>query len=250
MPTNPENQDSAARYDALNEWDLSDDFYLDLVLSADAVLDVGCGTGVLLGAARAAGHTGRLVGLDPDPDALDRARRRDDVDWVAGDLGGVTFDGEFDLVLMTGHVFQVFLTDDEARAQFTAVRRALRPGGRYAFETRNPGARAWERWIPENGVDIVGERGEPVRVEHRVASVEDGLVRLSETASSPDWPAPRVDWATLRFTTAEQVDALLAERGFEVVERCGWWDRTPLTATSREVITIARPGPLPATDRR
>ena len=58
--------------------------------------------------------------------------------------------------LMTGHAFQVFLTDDEVRAQFTAMRRALKPDGGFAFETRNPGARAWERWTPENGTDIVG----------------------------------------------------------------------------------------------
>ncbi|GAA1304525.1 class I SAM-dependent methyltransferase [Saccharothrix xinjiangensis] len=250
MPENPTNQDVAAYYDALNEWGPSDDFYLDLALSADAVLDVGCGTGVVLHAARAAGHAGRLVGLDPDPDMLARARGRDGVEWVAGDLGGVTFDGEFDLVLMTGHVFQVFLTDDEVREQFAAVRRALRPGGRYAFETRNPGARAWERWTPENGADVVGERGERVRVEHHVESVEDGLVRLSETYSCPDWAEPKVERGTLRFTTAEQVEALLAETGFEVAERYGWWDRSPLTATSREVITIARPGPRPATGRR
>ncbi|QFZ22309.1 class I SAM-dependent methyltransferase [Saccharothrix syringae] len=240
----------ATHYDAINEWGPSDDFYLDLVLSADAVLDVGCGTGALLAAARAAGHPGRLVGLDPDPAMLALARRYADVEWVAGHLGAVAFDGEFDLVVMAGHVFQVFLTDDEVRGQFTAVRRALRPGGRYAFETRNPGARAWERWTPEHGTDVVGEHGEPVRVEHRVESVVDGLVRLSETYRGPDWPEPRVEWATLRFTTAEQVDALLAETGFEVLERHGSWDRGPFTATSREIITIARPGPRPATGRR
>ncbi|GAA3462275.1 hypothetical protein J2S66_004028 [Saccharothrix longispora] len=49
--------------------------------------------------------------------------------------------------------------------------------------------------------------------------------------------------ATLRFTTAEQVDALLAQSGFEVVGRHGSWDRAPLTATSREIITVARPAP-------
>ncbi|WP_447008778.1 class I SAM-dependent methyltransferase [Saccharothrix sp. DSM 118769] len=231
---------TAALYDAVNGWDASDDFYLDLVLAADAVLDVGCGTGALLHAARVAGHAGRLVGLDPDPDSLALARRYDGVEWLAGDLRTTAFDGGFDLVVMTGHVFQFFLTDDEVRAQFAAVHRALRPGGRFAFETRDPGARAWERWTPENGVDVTGENGERVRVEHRVASVADGLVRFSETHSSPDWAEDVVDWATLRFTTAEQVDALLGGAGFEVAERHGWWDRTPPTATSREIITVAR----------
>jgi SAM-dependent methyltransferase len=238
--------DVAAYYDLLNEWGPGDDFYLDLVLSAESVLDVGCGTGLLLHAARTAGHPGRLVGLDPDPAMLAVARRTTDVEWVEGDLGTTSFDADFDLVFMTGHVFQVFLTDDDVREQFTAIRKALKPEGRFAFETRNPGARAWERWSPEHGVDIVGERGEKVRVEHHVESVENGLVRFNETHSSPDWPEPVVDWATLRFTAADHLDALLRETGFDVVERYGSWDRAPLTGTSREIITIARPGRLPA----
>ncbi|MFD1151889.1 class I SAM-dependent methyltransferase [Saccharothrix hoggarensis] len=246
MSEQPVNRDVAAHYDLLNEWGPSDDFYLGLAMSADSVLDVGCGTGLLLHVARTTGHLGRLVGLDPDPSMLAVACRRPDIDWVEGHLGTASFDAEFDLVLMTGHVFQVFLTDEDVRAQFTAVRKALKPGGRFAFETRNPGARAWERWSPEHGVDIVGERGERVRVEHHVASVENGLVRFSETHRGADWPEPVVEWATLRFATAAEVDALLRDCGFEVAERYGSWDRAPFTDTSREIISIARPGRPPA----
>ncbi|WP_447003352.1 class I SAM-dependent methyltransferase [Saccharothrix isguenensis] len=240
-----EDADLAAYYDLINEFGADDHFYLELVMAADAVLDVGCGTGTLLKAARAGEHPGRLVGLDPAEGMLLQARRDPDVEWIRGHLGTVAFDGEFDLVVMTGHAFQIFLTDDEVRAQFTAIRRALKPDGRFAFETRNPGARQWERWTPENGTDIVGHDGERVRVEHFVESVENGLVTMTETFSSPDWPEPRVDRGTLRFTTTDQLDRLLAETGFEVAERYGFWDRAPLTDTSREIITIARPGRLP-----
>ena len=57
----------AALYDRFCPWEPRGDFsfYLPLVMSADAVLDVGCGTGALLRGAREAGHTGRLCGLDP-----------------------------------------------------------------------------------------------------------------------------------------------------------------------------------------
>ena len=67
----------------------ADDFYLGLVMSAQAVLDVGCGTGTVLRRARAAGHGGRLVGLDPAAAMLDQARTCADVDWMLGDLGTV-----------------------------------------------------------------------------------------------------------------------------------------------------------------
>ncbi len=70
----------AAWYDVLNPWGPSDDFYLDLVMSAACVLDVGCGTGRLLHRAREVGHTGRLCGLDPDPAMLEQARARTDIE--------------------------------------------------------------------------------------------------------------------------------------------------------------------------
>jgi hypothetical protein len=57
-------------------------------------------------------------------------------------------DSEFDLAVMTGHAFQVLVGDDEVRASLTAIRHALAGGGRLAFETRNPLARAWESWNP------------------------------------------------------------------------------------------------------
>jgi SAM-dependent methyltransferase len=136
----------AILYDQLNPWGPGDDFYLGLVMPARSVLDVGCGTGHVLRRARQAGHPGRLVGLDPAAAMLDQARARADVDWRLGDLRTVPFRGEFDLVIMTGHVFQVFLSDDDILAALTAVRAALAGGGRLAFETLNPLLRPWERW--------------------------------------------------------------------------------------------------------
>ena len=58
--------DAAALYDQLNPWGPSDDFYLSNVMAAPSVLDVGCGTGMLLHRAREASHTGMLCGVDPD----------------------------------------------------------------------------------------------------------------------------------------------------------------------------------------
>ena len=96
-------------------------FYLPLVMAARSVLDVGCGTGALLRMAREAGHAGRLCGLDPAAGMLNQARRRADIEWVQGDLASVGWDGEFDLVVMTGHAFQEYVEDDEIRV---ALRRS------------------------------------------------------------------------------------------------------------------------------
>src|SRR5678815_2676296 len=119
-------------------------FYLPLVMSSRSVLDVGCGTGALLHLARKAGHTGRLCGLDPAEGMLEQARRRSDIEWVLGDLSSVRWEREFDLVVMTGHAFQVFIDDKEVDASLAAIRSALTDEGRFVFETRNPLVREWE----------------------------------------------------------------------------------------------------------
>lgn len=131
-------------YDQLNPWGQDRDFYLQLVMAAESTLDIGCGTGSVLRKAREAGHSGRLVGLDPAAAMLNQASASTDVEWILGDLGSVSFVAEFELVLMSGHVFQVFLTDDEIAAALLAVKTALVAGGRFAFETLNPRLRQWE----------------------------------------------------------------------------------------------------------
>ena len=55
-------------------------------MAAGSVLDIGCGTGELLRLARAAGHTGRLCGIDPAAAMLACARVRSDVEWIQGDV--------------------------------------------------------------------------------------------------------------------------------------------------------------------
>ena len=232
--------DAAALYDLLNPWGPSDDFYLSYVLAASAVLDVGCGTGVLLHRAREGGHTGRLCGVDPDGAALARARRRADIEWVQGTAAGMAWDREFDLAVMASNVFQAFVTDDDLRASLAAIRAALRDGGRLVFGTRNPGRRAWEGWNPSNPIDVVDHAGCELRISHQVESVAGDLVRFTETTATRTGEQLRVDRASLRFLDAEGADRFLGAEGFEVERRYGDWSRGPFTDTSDNLVTVAR----------
>jgi ubiquinone/menaquinone biosynthesis C-methylase UbiE len=216
-------------------------FYLPLVVTAEAVLDVGCGTGALLHRAREAGHRGRLSGLDPSAAMLDQARTRPDIEWILGDLASVTWDREFDLVVMTGHAFQVFVKDDEIRASLAAIRSALTEDGHVAFETRNPQVREWEGWIPDNAVEVVGPAGAVLRMAHEVETPVDGdVVSFTTTFTSPGWDEPQVSRSTLRFLTAASLARFLSDAGFEIEEQMGDWSREPMTETAPEIITIAR----------
>ena len=217
-------------------------FYLPLVMSAKSVLDVGCGTGELLRLAREAGHGGRLCGLDPAEAMLEQGRKRRDVEWLHGDLTTVDWHHEFDLVVMTGHTFQVFVEDHQLRSSLAAIRSALTEDGRFVFETRNPSARGWEAWTPDNAVEIV-HSGNVVRMAHQVETpVEGDVVSFTATYTSPSWDEPLVSRSTLRFLDAVSLSAFLSETGLTMEEQFGDWDRQTLTDTSPEIITVARRG--------
>lgn len=231
----------AALYDGLNPWGPDDDFYLELVRGAGAVLDVGCGTGRLLARARETGHRGRLTGLDPAAAMLVQARRRAvDVEWVLGDLDSTRRREEFDLVVMTGHAFQELVADETLRRALAAVRAALVPGGRFVFETRNPAARAWERWTPDRIHRTTAADGTPVRLWHEVLHpVVGDRVTFTGTFESPLLPRPRVTRNTLRFLGADGLDRFLTEAGLTVRRRYGDWRRGPLTPAAPEIVTVA-----------
>lgn len=241
--------DAAALYDLLNPWDPDqrpeDAFYFPLVMGAESVLDVGCGTGSMLHLARERGHGGRLVGLDPDHAALERARRRTDIEWIHGTAAEAERGAGFELATMMGHAFQNLITDQDVRASLAGIHGALCPGGRFAFETRHPQARAWEEWTssnPDDVAEVVDESGRALRYWHGVNSIMGDLVSISGTLAELDGTVLRGFTEELRFLGVATLNGFLAEAGFEIEAQYGNWDKAPIGSSSREIITIARRG--------
>lgn len=205
-------EEAAALYNVLNPWGPSDDFYLGLIQEAASVLDVGCGTGQLLHRARDAGDGRRLCGVDPDPAMLALAAQRLDIEWTRATAASITFNREFEVALMTGHAFQVLVTDGEIRASLRAIRRALTDDGRFAFETRNPLVRAWEGWDHAQ-IEVVDPQDRPLLVWYEVESVVNDVVTITETTADRDRTVLRVDRGSLRFLDVAALDRFLAEAG-------------------------------------
>lgn len=233
----------AAVYDACNPRSRRDDydFYLPRIMAAGAVMDAGCGTGSLLAEARAGGHSGRLCGVDPGEAMLERARRSSDIEWVLGDLATARWRQEFDLIVMTGHAFQAIVSDDDLAASLTMARQALVAGGVFAFETRNPAARAWEAWRPENARTFMGPDGRTVRITTEVVTPFDGeTVTFTHTFAGEHPSLPQVSRSTLRFLASEALADLLCRSGFEIEAQFGDFAGGPFGEDSPEIITIAK----------
>ena len=171
---------------------------------------------------------------------LAQARKRQDIQWVLGDLSSVDWCREFDLVVMTGHAFQVFVEDDHLEESLAAIRSALTQDGRFVFETRNPLAREWESWIPDNAVEVV-HQNRRFRMAHQVETpITDDRVSFTITFASPSWDGPQTSRSTLRFLDLDSLSSFLSGAGMAIEEQFGDWDRRILTDTSPEIITVAR----------
>lgn len=85
---------------------------------------------------------------------------------------------------MTGNVAQVFLEDEPWEATLRSLHAALRPGGRLAFDSRNPSsrnpsAREWVRWTREATYQRLEDTPHgPVETWLEVVLVERDRVRL------------------------------------------------------------------------
>jgi len=230
-----------ALYDTVCPFSVDRAYYLDLAAArhADRVVDVGCGTGLLTCEFARRGH--RTTGLDPSPTMLAVARARADGDrvrWIEGDATRLP-PGEADLVVMTGHVAQV-ITDDEAwRISLEGVHRALRPGGAFAFESRDPGRQAWgggEDWAsPRSFVDPVA--GAFVVRQEVTAVVGDrvGFALHYELADG----RRLVSHNELRFRTEATLTDQLAAAGFAVESVHGDWESRPVGPGTPELVFLA-----------
>jgi ubiquinone/menaquinone biosynthesis C-methylase UbiE len=231
----------AALYDALNPPGDDTAFYLSLAgRPPQTILDMGCGTGLLACAFAAQGQ--HVTGADPAAAMLAVARARpggDRVRWIETDAAGLSVPTRFDLIVMTGHVFQLLLDDDDVRAALDTLSRQLARHGRIAFETRNPEAREWQYWSPEETRQRIETPDGVVGVHYDIRSAAGQLVSYETCIQFPGGENVVVP-DTLRFTDQAELAAFLTGAGLTDVTWYGDWDRSPVSPASPEIIAVAR----------
>lgn len=231
-----------ALYDVYNLWSDDTDYYLGLAdsLGAKTVVDLGCGTGLLTVALAEGGR--RVVGVDPSAAMLQVARTRPGgelVSWVEGDVSSIEV-ADADLAIMSGHVAQVFADADEWQMVLAGLRGYLRPGGRIAFESRNPAAQAWLSWNPEETRDTVDTVDGPMESWHEVVDVSDGVVTFETSYRFLESGESFTEQSVLAFPTRDALETSLRDADFVVESVVGYWDGRLVDDASREFIVVAR----------
>lgn len=235
-------------YDAENGWDESYDFCRNLAAGCSSILDLGCGTGLLAAALVAEGRR-RVVGVDRARPMLEIARWRDGGDrvrWIEADARTVRLDDRFDLVVLTGHAFQVFLTAADRAAVLRTIVRHLAPGGRFVFDSRNPVAEEWREWTPDRSRRVFRHPVEgEVQAWNDVAYDAKTAVATYETHYRIVRDGRLISsLSRIAFPARDDLSRALDEAGLPVEKWLGDWSGMPWHPMAPEIIPIGhRLGP-------
>ena len=234
--------DLAQFYDAANPWRDDFDYCVALASDAGSLLDIGCGTGELA-AALAPGR--RVTGVDPAAAMLDIARARpggEAVNWVHADARSVRLEDRFDLVVLTGHAYQVFLTDDDQRAVLATIAAHLSPAGRFIFDTRNPALMTWKNWVrPKSTHEFDHPRLGRIEAwtEHRYDD-DTSVLTYRNGYRVLDGGREYSASAQIRYTPLDTVAAMIGEAGLAVDQWLGDWKGNPYDPSARDIIPLGR----------
>jgi SAM-dependent methyltransferase len=229
-------------YDIENEAGMDYDYCVGFARDVGSVLDLGCGTGQL---AVALADRRSVTGVDPAPAMLDIARHRPGgqrIDWVEADARTVRLGRRFDLVLLTGHAFQVFLTREDREAVLATIAAHLAPGGRFIFDTRNPATEEWLEWTPERSQRELSHPGlGTVRAWNDFRrDPATGVVIYSTHYEIPDSGRVLSAESKIAFPAKESLARMLDETGLVVEVWLGSWQGEPYIETSPEIIPVGR----------
>ncbi|MEZ4742905.1 MAG: class I SAM-dependent methyltransferase [Bdellovibrionota bacterium] len=208
-------------YDAGNGWSKDRDFYLSLADETQIdILDLGCGTGLLCDSYADKGH--RVTGVDPAKSMLEVARKKTNgskIDWINSQSQDFITPNKFDLIIMTGHAFQVLLTEDEVLRTFKNVRNCLKPNGKFVFETRNPQIDWGSQWNTTKNLNLdIGK----VSIYRNLCASEGSFIEFETQYIFPD--ETLTSKSKLRFWKLEEITKLLNDSSLKTIKVNGDWD--------------------------
>jgi SAM-dependent methyltransferase len=209
--------------------------------AGDRVLDLGCGPGLYCEALAA--HGLAVTGVDSSAGSIEHARRvaartGSGVRYFEADYRELDEEDAYDAAILVYFDLGV-PSDADRRRVLTNVRRALRPGGRFAFEVFGDAAPRKEgtNWLVCTGAGFW--RPGPHLVLERRLAYPDGVF-LTEHAVLDEHGEATVYRIWERRFSRDSIERLLADTGFEVEHVAADLTGAPWQPGSETLAVVAR----------
>lgn len=215
-------------------------FCQKLAKTASFILDIGCGTGEFA-ISIAEGKT--VYATDPALPMLNLAKEKtgaEKVNWIETGAEQIDLGKKFDLIVMTGHTFQVFLDSSAQLSVLQTVAKHLKENGIFIFDSRNPD-------FPENKERRRNEkRGVHEHIQlgkiecwnssqynerSQILTYQNGYKVLG---SQKEFSAE----AKIKYTHFQELENLIHDAGLMVNKCLGDWNGSEFSPQSREIIPI------------
>jgi SAM-dependent methyltransferase len=202
------------------------------------IMELGCGTGSI-GLALCSSGDYAYTGLDRSAEMLTEARRKADAlgidgEWINDDFCDFTIGEPVDTVLLLYDGLNYAITEEQIRALFAAVARALRPGGLFLVDQSTPAN-------SENNGEAFEDQGGDEMFRYQRLSHYDANERIHRTVFRISRLGTVYEEEHVqRAYSAEEIAPLLRGAGLEILAAYDGFSTKPVSGISERIQWVAR----------
>lgn len=209
-------------------------FLAELAGDGDALeLAIGAGRIALPLSARGV----RVVGVDISPAMIAQLRAQpggESIEVTLGDFADVPVEGNFRLIYMIWNTLFNLLTQDDQVRCFENVAAHLTDDGVFVVEAGRPDFlfRLEEnQYVQAESIEVAEVRLDLLRHDPSNQMIEESHVSLSRDGI-------RLNPVVQRYAWPAEMDLMARIAGLRLKERWGGWDRRPVPASGRNVVSV------------
>lgn len=216
--------------------------------SVGPIIDLACGTGRTTIPLAEKGY--KMIGVDIHKGMLAAARRKTEklhlpINWVEQDCTSLDLNVKSEFIYMVGNSFQHFLTNKDQDRLLSSVNKHLTQNGIFIFGTRFPSNEEllqssteefWKSYQDnQKKVDVYTiSNYDPLnQIQHYITIRK----YISDTGEVMDIKRTNIK---LRYVFPKEMERLLKENGFEIIDVYKNWNEEPITNDSYQMVYVCR----------
>jgi SAM-dependent methyltransferase len=209
------------------------------------IVDLACGTGRMTIPLAERGFD--LIGVDLNKGMIERAKNKSkikglNIQWCLQDCTQFTLSTKSNFIYMTGNSFQHFLTNESQDQLMQSVYDHLNERGVFIFGTRFPSLQEFnEESIERNYIDEFSRKINEVETEiyDSIKQVLRCLSRRTIQHENGDRVVEE-DSILLRYVYPQEMERLLKQNSFAIIDVYGSWSKDNLQGDSTEMIYVCQ----------